>query len=223
VYYGTVDLNGISKCTPTSPSFCKVVSTLDSLLHITDLHPYTTYTVFVTLTNFYAQREGLEPLVCAPIMLRTAPGAPMPPKLLRLEPLTPSAVRVVWGRPEKLNGEKVWYEVNWKTTGPGAAGGVGRNAAAASNLKYNGQKWAETETRSNVNRTEFYLDLNDLIPATNYTIWVSAYSEKGDAFSGSVAQTVVTFQHPKNVTLVQSTPHNLTLQWMPPNDTIILR
>jgi hypothetical protein len=51
-----------------------VVRTLASSLHITDLHPYTTYTVFVTLTNHYAKMISLPPLVCNPIMLRTAPG-----------------------------------------------------------------------------------------------------------------------------------------------------
>lgn len=74
VYYGTVDETLISKCTPTSSSHCKVVHTREKSLHITDLHPYTTYTVFVTLTNAYSTRAGLPPLLCTPIMLRTAPG-----------------------------------------------------------------------------------------------------------------------------------------------------
>ncbi|ODM95791.1 Proto-oncogene tyrosine-protein kinase ROS [Orchesella cincta] len=211
VYYGTVDENGISECTPTSSSFCKVVTTLENMLHITDLHPYTTYTVFVTLTNYYAEQQGDKPLGCSPIMLRTAPGAPMPPTLLRLEPLTPTSIRVVWRQPEKLNGEKVWYEVHWKTSG------------ARSSPKHNGQRWAETETRSNHNRTEYYLDLKDLLPERNYTIWVVAYSEKGDAFSESERHYLETFVHPNNITLVKASPHNLSIAWVAPNDTSILR
>ena len=74
VYYGTVDENGITECTPSSLSHCKMVKSTKSLLHIDSLHPYTTYTVFVTVTNYYAERQGMVPLVCSPIMLRTAPG-----------------------------------------------------------------------------------------------------------------------------------------------------
>lgn len=130
----------------------------------------------------------------------------MPPKLIRLEPLTPSSVRVIWGQPEKLNGEKVWYEVHWKTSG---------SASIA--------KWAETESRSNSQGTEFYLELNNLTAALNYTVWVRAFSEKGDFFSDSPGRNVVTFPSPSNITLMKSTPHKLNLLWYPPQDNSIIR
>ncbi len=74
VYYGTVDEKGITECTPSSLSHCKMVKSTEPVLRIDSLHPYTTYTVFVTVTNYYAETQEQAPLVCSPIMLRTAPG-----------------------------------------------------------------------------------------------------------------------------------------------------
>ena len=135
----------------------------------------------------------------------------MPPKLLRLEPLTPISVRVVWGQPEKLNGEKVWYEVKWQTGG------------SHTSPKHKDQTWAETESKSNHNHTEYSLDITNLQSSSNYSIWVLAFSEKGDAFSESEVQVVETFPNPNNLTVINSTPHLLSVSWIPPMDTSILR
>lgn len=204
VYYGTVDDALISKCTPSSPSHCKVVTTSAKSLHLTDLHPYTTYTVFVTLTTPYATRAGAPPLVCSPIMLRTAPGAPMPPQLLSVDPLTPVSIRVSWSKPRKLNGEKVWYEVHWDR---------GNSSSSA--------KWAETEAfRSSA--VTMTTDLGELVPFTSYSVWVRAFSEKGDAFKDSVKRVVSTFPTPRNVSLISSSPHEMVLGWTPPEDNSII-
>jgi len=128
----------------------------------------------------------------------------MPPKLLRLERLTPKSIRVIWQKPEKLNGESVWYEV----------------CRRGSNDKLHGEKWFD---RRDGNETEFHLTLNDLLPSSNYSVWVRAFSKKGDALSESEKKSIVTLANPSNLALEKITPHNITVSWVAPNDSSILR
>jgi len=167
----------------------------------------------------YAELWGLEPLASSPIMFSTAAGAPMPPKLLRVEPLTPSTVRVVWRQPDKLNGERVWYKVYWQPEKKKIVPAPGWTEVEAAS----DEKWSELEFQSKKNRTEFHLVVKGLQPRCNYSVWVVAFSEKGDAFSSSDNLTVVTYPSPGNITLLKSTPHSLSLQWVSPPESIILR
>ncbi|CAG7725945.1 unnamed protein product [Allacma fusca] len=219
VFYGVVGGNHISECTPSSVASCKVITTSKQLLSINDLHPFTLYTVFVTATNVYAEIMGMEPLAHKPIMLRTASGAPLPPKLLRLERLTPSTLRVVWRQPDKLNGENVWYEIHWnplqKRISPGPGWTQVKTIA--------GKEWSVYKFKNNEQRKEFQFDIENLHPGCNYSIWVLAFSEKGDAFSRSDNKTIMTYSNPSNITLVAATPYTLNLLWIPPQQDDIIQ
>jgi len=132
----------------------------------------------------------------------------MPPKLLSLRPLTPAALQVRWAQPEKLNGGKVWYAVEWEAVG--------------SNARPN-HTWAATDAAANQNNTEFMLNITTLRPGSNYAVWVVAYSEIGDEFSKSEIREIQTFTNPNNMRLILATPHQISISWTPPNASQIIK
>ena len=111
----------------------------------------------------------------------------------------------------------MWYEIGWDPEEEFISPGPGWTKEKA----LGGQEWYHSTNNDSV--SEFHWTIGKLHPGCNYFVWVSAFSEKGDAFKQSQKIKIRTYSNPNNVTLLNATPHVLNLTWNPPTDGSIIR
>lgn len=194
---------------------CSRVTTYDAEVEVAGLEPYTEYVFMVTQTNHYSTVRAEDAPLGPTVVLKTAAGAPTPPRELRLRAEDPSTVRVWWKPPERLNAESVWYELHWRAEGPGPGARTSGQDAVP-----------ELQSGSLLTAT-----LSKLAPGQGYSIWVRAHaalpsSEDSDAdavedaHADSAVAVVRTLPEPGPLTLERATPHSLAVAWTPPSATL---
>nr|CAD7427325.1 unnamed protein product [Timema monikensis] len=89
---------------------CVSMVTYSSTFEVTGLKPFHRYVFRVALRNYYSDLERISPVVGPAVILRTAPGAPSPPRNVTAVVLNPTIVEVSWLPPQEFNDETVSYQ-----------------------------------------------------------------------------------------------------------------
>nr|CAD7413857.1 unnamed protein product [Timema poppensis] len=89
---------------------CVSVVTYSSTFEVTGLRPFHRYVFRVALRNYYSDLERISPVIGPAVILRTAPGAPSPPRNVTAVVLNPTVVEVSWLPPQEFNDETVSYQ-----------------------------------------------------------------------------------------------------------------
>nr|CAD7258653.1 unnamed protein product [Timema shepardi] len=84
--------------------------TYSSTFEVTGLRPFHRYVFRVALRNYYSDLERISPVIGPAVILRTAPGAPSPPRNVTAVVLNPTIVEVSWLPPQEFNDETVSYQ-----------------------------------------------------------------------------------------------------------------
>ncbi|XP_058978429.1 protein sevenless [Musca domestica] len=156
-----------------------------SQLNVTDLRPYTNYTLTLEAYSYYQQKLGLNGTTYPPFTVLTLPGTPSQPRNFSLEVISPTEVLATWQEPEELNAPQVRYALSFMEDG--AARGY------------------------RVDLEELEYTLRNLKPLSKYFIWISVYA--GDEMNSTEKVAVNTYAEPQDLLLVEAQPFNLTLFW----------
>ena len=113
--------------------------------------------------------------------------------------LHPTLARATWFPPKDLNGDRIYYEVNWQTEG--TINGVR-------------QKVEKTVTNDDVREvTGWHLTMIPLSSNETYSVWIRAYSRTNQTYTDSARVKIKTFPTPENVAVVNRTAYQMTLGW----------
>lgn len=206
VYYGIIT-NDYPECGEDLHNCLKVV-TYHRTMEITELKPYSSYVVRVSIRNYYTDLRELPPVLAPTIVAKTSAGAPSPPRNVNATCLTPTLIEVAWLPPTEFNDQGVAYEVHWKTEG--IISGMRQSGELVAGIM---DLWG---TPKNQTRK---IQVRKLMPGQLYQVWVRAYSQNSDFFMDSNPVEVDTYPFPCNITLAQATPYSLEVFWTPPKDT----
>ncbi|XP_030754698.1 proto-oncogene tyrosine-protein kinase ROS-like isoform X3 [Sitophilus oryzae] len=175
------------------------VTTFDKEIEVTDLEPYTIYTVKVAASNHYSDEHSI--YWSKPLRFRTSPGAPSKPQNISAAVLNPTLVQVNWSPPSQLNGDVIRYEIHWLTEGS-LTGVRQKGEQPVSDLRFVDKKMDVLTTL-----------LQKLSPNETYTVWIRAYSETNETSSDSDRVQITTYPEPSEFELTNRTSQSLFLMW----------
>ncbi|KAM7346733.1 receptor protein-tyrosine kinase sevenless isoform 1-T5 [Cochliomyia hominivorax] len=173
------------------PDFLREYKQSAGLLNITDLKPFTNYSLKISVSSYYQQKYALEEMMYPEFTLRTQEGTPSQPLNFTVQALSPSEISVVWLEPAQLNAESVTYQLYWQAL----------NSSLTSHKIVEG----------------FELILSNLEASQDYQIWLEVYS-KPSKLNVSEKLLVTTFPEPESLHLLEKEAYNLTLQWQANTD-----
>ncbi|XP_037931507.1 protein sevenless isoform X2 [Teleopsis dalmanni] len=160
----------------------------ERLINITQLKPFTNYSLQLKASTFYLQKLGRLPLMSKQFYVQTKPGTPTAPENFTAFALSPTEIQIDWSTPRIFNSEKVWYQLIWKIT--------------------------NSTIREHKTLSETSLILTNLMPAQFYTIWLIVFSTE-NKFNTTDPLDVTTFAEPNSLVLSEQTPNSLTVSWVP--------
>ncbi|KAI8120598.1 Protein sevenless [Lucilia cuprina] len=160
-------------------------------LNITELRPFTNYTLRINASSYYQQKFLIEEMQYPEFVIRTQEGNPWQPMNFTASPLSPSEIAVAWLEPQQLNADSVAYQLYWQAL----------NSSLTSHKRVD----------------EFEMILMNLEPAQEYLIWLEVYS-KPSKFNTTEKLLVKTFPEPEPLQLIEKEAYNLTLQWQANTD-----
>ncbi|XP_035208124.1 proto-oncogene tyrosine-protein kinase ROS-like, partial [Stegodyphus dumicola] len=202
VYYGPSNIVLTHECFEESDKLlCSKISTDNNTVTIRDLHPFTNYSIRVSVRNYYTRGKSL---FGPEVIYQTAEGVPSPPMAISAKPVTPFKIDVTWLPPLFPNGYPISYEIRWrvkdysKTTLSAIHSGCGEPSGAELAMSISSE------------------------PGKDHYITVRAYSSNCDMYNDSEEVTVTSYILPSNLTCQNSTPSSLTLSWIAPNDSSVL-
>jgi len=184
---------------------------LDRIVELNQLNPNTEYIVQVKMQNIYTRNiENMNSKTINEkglLYTSTLDGPPSYPRSLSAEVLSPSSVLVTWEEPEIKRSNQIVYEVHWQ-----------------SDEYISGQimsSFTKTDGFENIIKKKRSQILNDLNPATEYTIWVIAKSENGVFDNTSISEkiSVKTFTHPNKIIVLDKGPRFIRFIWKAPDNT----
>ncbi|XP_045449564.1 proto-oncogene tyrosine-protein kinase ROS [Melitaea cinxia] len=190
VFYGLHMNNDTTKCDRDS---CSYITTTSNEVVLSNLKPFTTYTVHLEATNYYAKLHEVRPIVGATVILQTAAEAPTAPTGVKGVVLSPVLARVEWTPSPGL-----WYELHWRT-----------DDTPSLSHKLKEHNTFEVSSGRSANMTR-------LSPATSYTVWVRARSPHSAVAADSAALRLRTFPLPAPLALRNATAYQLLVIWPPP-------
>lgn len=204
VYYGVISEEGYSKC-GEDLHHCSKIVTYHRTIEISELKPFSSYVVRVSVRNHYTELQGISATEAPPTVVKTSAGAPSQPRQVTATVLNPTLIQVKWLPPTEFNDHAVSYEVHWKTEG------------IVSGMRQSGEFVVgivdDLETPQNTSRS---VQVRKLIPGRLYQVWVRAYSQNSEFYTDSDPIEVDTYPLPNNITLAQTTPYSLEVFWTPP-------
>ncbi|XP_078692194.1 tenascin-X-like isoform X3 [Branchiostoma floridae x Branchiostoma belcheri] len=175
------------------PTMRVQVSPSDIPYTIRDLLPDTQYTIWIVAFSTEGMGERSPALT---VTTQEAPATPGAPGSVRLTPSGPTSITVEWETP--TTGADVEYYI----------------------IYYQAEN--EPTMRVQVNPSDIPYTIRDLLPDTQYTIWIVAFSTEGMG-ERSPALTVTTQQEapatpgaPGSVRLTPSGPTSITVEWETP-------
>ncbi|XP_073955418.1 receptor protein-tyrosine kinase sevenless isoform X2 [Choristoneura fumiferana] len=188
VYYRLHTTNDLN----CNKELCPFIVTTKTEIILTELKPFTEYTVTVEATNYYAKLHEVLPLTGAPIVVKTAAEAPMAPRDVTGIVLSPVLARVTWTPDPGL-----WYELHWRT----------EDASLQHNFKEHNTIVVTESGGANMMR---------LSPSTLYTVWVRAQSNHSAVAVDSVPLKLKTYPVPAPLALYSAEAYKLLVLWPKP-------
>ncbi|EDV44512.2 uncharacterized protein Dana_GF20397 [Drosophila ananassae] len=161
-------------------------------LNITDLQPFTRYTLKGILSGFYQMKLALPTLELSPAELLTAPATPSAPRNFSARVLSPTELEVSWLPPEQLRSDSVYYMLYWQQEP--------EDETSGQDLK---------EQRLEVAGSH---RLAALKPGSGYRLWVQAHATPAKANSSGRVH-VRTFSELPELQLLELGPYSITLTW----------
>uniref|UniRef100_A0A8W8J0U6 Tyrosine-protein kinase receptor n=1 Tax=Magallana gigas TaxID=29159 RepID=A0A8W8J0U6_MAGGI len=188
------------RCQLTSQN-CQKVESYSNDVTLTDLDPYTMYTVQGAVSNYYT--EYLSEALSPPSYFRTKVGVPSPPTNVNATVDTQITIKVTWSAPVKPNGpiSDLRYMVKYSTQ--------------INNLYQVFNKTVKVEQNTD---SRYNYNLTGLQPGHTYQIKVLAGNIHGVFSEESQTVQVKTYENPGPIVLVNSTHDTLTVSWTPPPD-----
>ncbi|XP_036338669.1 LOW QUALITY PROTEIN: protein sevenless [Rhagoletis pomonella] len=162
-------------------------STFESSLNVTDLMPFTNYTIQLAISSYYQRKLKLDECFSEIITVRTGVGTPSVPRNFTAHAINPSQIYVVWNAPAKPNCEKVWYQLHWQDAD------------------------SDSGARKRINSMNFLI--TNLEPSKEYKLWLEVFSAE-NKYNTTSPVTVKTFETPSRLMLVKKAAYNLTLSWV---------
>nr|XP_026496387.1 proto-oncogene tyrosine-protein kinase ROS isoform X1 [Vanessa tameamea] len=190
IFYRLHSSNDTSICDRES---CPYITTANSEVVLTDLKPFTNYSVLLEATNYYAKLYEVKPIVGTPIILQTAAEAPTAPTGVTGVVLSPVLARVEWTPSPGL-----WYELHWRTD----------DTPSLSHKLKEHNTFEVSSGRS--------ADMTRLSAATAYTVWVRARSPHSAVAADSAPLRLRTFPAPAPLALHAAAAYALVVIWPPP-------
>uniref|UniRef100_W8ACP5 Tyrosine-protein kinase receptor n=2 Tax=Ceratitis capitata TaxID=7213 RepID=W8ACP5_CERCA len=170
--------------------FSRSHTTLKHTLNVTELTPYTNYTLQLSISSYYQRKLKLDEWYSEVMSVRTAVGTPSAPRNFTAHALNPSQIYVSWQTPLKPNCASVWYELHWQDT-------TAMAEARAEHKRLSGLNFL----------------LTNLAHSVEYKIWLNVFATV-EKYNTSTTLTVKTFEIPTRLWLVKKTASNLTLSWV---------
>lgn len=161
------------------------------LLNITELKPFTNYSVEIKTRSYYQQKYQLMDAIYPSFQVRTLEGTPSKPENFTVKALSPKEILVSWQPPLELNAAEVNYHLYWQL----------------SNSTLTSHKIVDS----------YELLLENLEPQETYLIWLEVYSLPSK-LNSSDKIAIQTFSEPLRLELIEQQAYNLTLYW-PMNDS----
>ncbi|CAC5423207.1 unnamed protein product [Mytilus coruscus] len=181
-------------------SGCMSEASYNNTITLTKLQPFTMYIVHGAVSNYYT--EYLSEVLSSPTVFQTRAGVPNKATIESLIGTSPEQINVKWSRPTVSNGppEDLVYAIHWSTqTGKGL-------------LR------AEVEVNVSHDQNVYEQIISNLLPNQNYTIEVKTANSEMKIFNTSDPKTIRTFELPRDIILLSSARHNLTISWTSPSD-----
>lgn len=205
IFFKPIGEDQLSDCTPVT---CKIVNTSDRTVEISDLTPFTKYQFQITGNNFYGEQMNVS-LELGPIVIyATKTGTPSRPRNVTVNAISPSEAFVRWMRPLKLNGDCVWFEVQWQTQN--AIDGVKNQQQ----LLVSNSSVCESYDTQGTGEPFHAITIEKLLPNQPYKVWVRAYTTNV-TYNQSLPLDFETLPEPSKISLVSLTSHTLTIDWVP--------
>uniref|UniRef100_A0A1I8P476 Tyrosine-protein kinase receptor n=1 Tax=Stomoxys calcitrans TaxID=35570 RepID=A0A1I8P476_STOCA len=157
-------------------------------LNITNLKPYTNYSVNIEASSYYQQRLAHTHINYPEFYVSTLEGTPWKPSNFSLQALSPTEVLVSWQEPEQLNAAQVLYVLNFK-------------------------KFGENSATSQLTLEGFEKILENLEPDSKYTMSLMVLS--GERKNETEPLHVYTYPQPWPLQLLDKQAYNMTLLWHP--------
>ncbi|CAG2239895.1 Tyrosine-protein kinase Btk29A,Tyrosine kinase receptor Cad96Ca,Discoidin domain-containing receptor 2,Tyrosine-protein kinase receptor TYRO3,Putative neurotrophin receptor LTRK 1,ALK tyrosine kinase receptor,Tyrosine-protein kinase ABL2,Tyrosine-protein kinase abl-1,Tyrosine-protein kinase receptor UFO,Macrophage colony-stimulating factor 1 receptor,Leukocyte tyrosine kinase receptor,Tyrosine-protein kinase receptor Tie-1,Receptor-type tyrosine-protein kinase FLT3,ALK tyrosine kinase receptor homolog scd- len=181
-------------------SGCISEASYNNTIALTKLQPYTMYIVHGAVSNYYT--EYLSEVLSSPTVFQTRAGVPHKATIESLIGISPEQINVTWSRPTVSNGppEDLVYAIHWSTQ------------------TNKGLLRAEVEVNVSHDQNVYKQTISNLLPNHNYTIEVKAANSEKKIFNTSDPQTIRTFELPRDIILLSSARHNLTISWTSPSD-----
>ncbi|XP_054728976.1 protein sevenless [Anastrepha obliqua] len=162
-------------------------STFEKSLNLTDLMPFTKYTIQLALSSYYQRKLKLDEWYSEVMTVRTGVGTPSLPLNFTAYAINPSQIYVMWNVPEEPNCDKVWYKLHWQ------------------------EKNSDSDAQKRLSNLNFLL--TNLEPSQEYKLWLDVFSTE-KKFNTTPSVIVRTFETPSRLLLVKKTAYNLTLSWV---------
>nr|XP_022292756.1 proto-oncogene tyrosine-protein kinase ROS-like isoform X1 [Crassostrea virginica] len=185
----------------TTGQDCQKVESYSNEVTLTDLDPYTSYTIQGAASNYYT--EYLSEALSRPFYFRTQVGVPSPPTNVNVTVDTPITVKVFWSPPVNPNGpaEQLRYMVKYSTQ--------------INNLHQVFNKTVKVVADSD---RMYHYNLTNLQPGHTYQIRVLAGNLHGIFSDESQVLQVKTYENPGPIVLLNATHDWLSVSWTPPPD-----
>ncbi|XP_078610680.1 tenascin-X-like isoform X3 [Branchiostoma floridae x Branchiostoma japonicum] len=175
------------------PTMRVQVSPSDIPYTIRDLLPDTQYTIWIVAFSTEGMGERSPALT---VSTREAPATPGAPGSVRLTPSGPTSITVEWETPS-TGGDVEYYVIYYQAEN-------------------------EPTMRVQVSPSDIPYTIRDLLPDTQYTIWIVAFStegmgERSPALTVSTREAPATPGAPGSVRLTPSGPTSITVEWETPS------
>lgn len=114
IFYDQLPDNGTTK--DCAVEHCEIIVTLDNVLEIKDLKPFTKYQFQLEMSNYYTERMNMSMGYTEPVIHRTNVGAPSQPRNVTVTTLSPTEINISWLVPLEINADSIIeYSVQYQT------------------------------------------------------------------------------------------------------------
>ncbi|KAK5650142.1 hypothetical protein RI129_001171 [Pyrocoelia pectoralis] len=204
IYYKPSIEDNLEQCDES----CNQITSFTKVITISNLKSFTKYLFLVRVSNYFTNSLESNLYVGPPAILQTSVGAPSKPENVTATILSPTLIEVSWAPPREMNSESVSYEIHWQTAGD------------SNGIRQKGEQIVSNPTHKNLNN--FSAQLYKLSPNETYLVWIRAYSQSEDKLtrindvelvsSDSDSIKITTYAEPENITLINNTADELTIQ-----------